>query len=135
MRTTSGWQVMTYYARVVAHGVIIVRSIATMRTPTMSRVSVIIVRVVGRATLTIARDVVVFIPRTRACTISRIGVSIGARVAMRTMVLIVMSATSIMLEGVLIVVRVVGVLNLSTNTLTSLTLYSMVRIRINYTLV
>jgi hypothetical protein len=35
MRTTSYWQVMTYYARVVAHGVIIVRSIATMRIPIM----------------------------------------------------------------------------------------------------
>jgi hypothetical protein len=126
---------MTYYARVAEHGVVIVRSIATMITPTMSRVWVIIARVVGRTTLTIARDVVVHIPRTRACTISRIGVSIGARVALRVMAFTARSATSIMLEGVLIVVRVVGVLNLSTNTLTSLTLYSMVRIRINYTLV
>jgi len=113
---------MTYYVRVAEHGVIIVRSIATMITPTMSRVSVIIVRVVGRTTLTIARDVVVPMPRTIACTISRIGVSIGARVAMRVMAIIVMIATNTMLEGVIIVVMAVGVLDLSTTTLTSLTL-------------
>jgi hypothetical protein len=98
---------MTYYARIVAHGVIIVRSIATMRTPTMSRVSVIIVRVAGRTTLTIARDVVPPIPKMKACTISRIGVSIGARVAMRTMVLIVMSAIFTTTMSVIIVMVVV----------------------------
>jgi hypothetical protein len=47
---------------------------------------VIIARVAGRITLTIVRDVVIHTPIARACIISKIGVSIGAKGAMNTMV-------------------------------------------------
>jgi len=75
----------------------------------MSKVSVIIARVAGRITLATAKDVAILIPIVLANIISKIGVSIGAKGAMRAKVLIAKIATNTLVVSVKGAVKVVAV--------------------------
>jgi hypothetical protein len=75
----------------------------------MSKVSVIIARVAGRITLATAKDVAILIPTVLANIISKIGVSIGAKVAMNTKVHTAKIATNTLVESVKGAVKVVVV--------------------------
>jgi hypothetical protein len=68
-----------------------------------------VVRVVGRITLATAKDVAILIPIVLANIISKIGVSIGAKVAMSTKVLTAKIATNTLVESVKGAVKVVVV--------------------------
>jgi hypothetical protein len=70
---------------------------------------VITAKLVGRTTRTIVRDVAIHIPIVRACIISKIGVSIGAKVAMNTKVHTAKIATNTLVESVKGAVKVVVV--------------------------
>jgi uncharacterized membrane protein YeaQ/YmgE (transglycosylase-associated protein family) len=70
---------------------------------------VIIARVAGRTTRTIVRDVAIHIPIVRVCIISKIGVSIGAKVAMSMKVHTAKIATNTLVESVKGAVKVVVV--------------------------
>jgi hypothetical protein len=70
---------------------------------------VIIARVAGRIILTIVRDVVIHIAIVRACIISKIGVSIGAKGAMSMKVHTAKIATNTLVESVKGAVKVVVV--------------------------
>jgi hypothetical protein len=70
---------------------------------------VITAKLVGKIILTIVRDVVIHIAIVRACIISKIGVSIGAKVAMNTKVHTAKIATNTLVESVKGAVKVVVV--------------------------
>jgi hypothetical protein len=70
---------------------------------------VITAKLVGRTTRTIVRDVAIHIPIVRVCIISKIGVSIGAKVAMSMKVHTAKIATNTLVESVKGAVKVVAV--------------------------